>query len=181
MIIRPPGADDLWMEVNALPIVDSSGHLEQVVVTFIDVTEAHLYTKDLARAEEEARLTFERSNVATCLVSNEGRIIRANAAICELLGRSEAELLAMSFIEVTHPDDANMSADLVADLLAGRRSSLRVTKRYVTGTGTRDLGRRHRLSGAQPGRQHSSSDRADRRRHPRAHTSELACGSGADR
>ena len=59
----------------------------------------------LTAAEEESRLAFDRSSVATCLVANDGRIIRVNPAICDLLGRSADELLTMNFLEVTHPDD----------------------------------------------------------------------------
>jgi diguanylate cyclase (GGDEF)-like protein/PAS domain S-box-containing protein len=89
----------------------------------------------LAATEEESRLAFDRSRVATCLVANDGRLLRVNSAICDLLGRSEAELLTMNFLEVTHPDDRAVGADQIRDLVAGRRRSLRLTKRYVTGQG----------------------------------------------
>ena len=135
MVVCPPDGSEVWLDVNAVPVIDDSGRLDQVVVTFIDITDRKKAEAALAKAEEEARLVFDRSSVATCLVSNDGRIIRVNPAICELLGRTEDELLAMNFLEVTHPDDAALSAELVSDLLAGRRPSLRVTKRYVTGTG----------------------------------------------
>ena len=135
MVVRPPVGPGVWLDVNAVPILDDSGQLQQVAVTFIDITDRRQAEQALARAEEESRRVFESSSVATCLVANDGRIIRVNPAICDLLGRSEEELLTMHFLEVTHPDDINLSADLVGDLLAGRRSSLRVTKRYVTGNG----------------------------------------------
>ncbi len=135
MIIQSPQGNEVWFEVSAVPVLDDAGLLNQVVVTFIDVTERMLAEHLLAAAEEESRLAFDRAMVATCLVANDGRIIRVNPAICDLLGRTEDELLTLNFLEVTHPDDASLSVDLVEDLIAGRRSSLRVTKRYVTGTG----------------------------------------------
>jgi diguanylate cyclase (GGDEF)-like protein/PAS domain S-box-containing protein len=134
-IIRPPGGHDTWVEVSAEPVFDASGLIEQVVVTFIDITSRTMAEKRLAMAEEESRLTFDRAQVATCLVANDGRLIRVNPAMCDLLGRSESDLLSMGFLDVTHPDDVALGADLVSDLLAGRRSSFRVTKRYVTGNG----------------------------------------------
>lgn len=135
MIIQPPQGNETWLEVNAVPVFDDAGELEQVAVTFIDVSERKQAEIMLSAAEEESRLAFDRSQVPTCLVANDGQILRVNPAICELLGRSEQELLALNFLDVTHPEDVHLSADLVADLLAGRRSSLRVTKRYVTGKG----------------------------------------------
>ena len=106
MIIQPPHGNEVWLEVSAVPVLDDGGQIDQVVVTFIDVTERMQAEHRLAAAEEESRLAFDRSSVATCLVANDGRILRVNPAICELLGRSEAELLTMNFVEVTHPDDA---------------------------------------------------------------------------
>jgi diguanylate cyclase (GGDEF)-like protein/PAS domain S-box-containing protein len=135
VIIQRPGEQEVWAVANALPIIDETGNLEQIVVTFTDVSAAHFAAEVLAAAEEESRLAFDRSRVATCLVSNEGRLIRVNAAICELFGRSEAELIGMSFLDVTHPDDVAVGAELITEMIAGQRSSLRLTKRYVTGQG----------------------------------------------
>lgn len=134
-ILRSPHGTEISLEVNAVPVLDDSGQLEQVVVTFIDITERRRAEAMLAAAEEESRLAFDLSAVATCLVANDGRFLRVNPAMCDLLGRSEAQLLSMGFLEVTHPDDVALGAGLVSDLLAGHRSSFRVTKRYVTGNG----------------------------------------------
>ena len=73
-----------------------------------------------------------------------------NPAICDLLGRSEAELLTMNFLDVTHPDDASTERRPGrATSSPGAASSLRVTKRYVTGKRPGDLGRRDGLGRAQ--------------------------------
>ena len=118
--------------VHSSPIRDGRPLLLSIIV---DIEDRVRLEEDLAAAEEESRLAFDRSSVATCLVSNDGRIIRANPAICDLLGRSAAELLTLSFLDVTHPDDAAEGADQLRDMLAGRRTSLRLIKRYVTGDG----------------------------------------------
>ncbi len=47
--------------MNAVPVLDDSGQLDQVVVTFIDVTDRRLAEARLAEAEEESRLVFDRS------------------------------------------------------------------------------------------------------------------------
>ena len=150
-------------------------------MTFFDVTDRMQAQRKLAEAEEESRLAFDGSRVATCLVSNDGRLTRVNPAMCDLLGRTEAELLTMGFLEVTHPDDAGLSADLVRDLIEGRRSSLRVTKRYVTGNGRVIWGDVTVSRRAQRGRIRPSPHRADPRRHRRARPPALADGGGADR
>ncbi len=55
LIVRPPTGADVWLEINALPVIDDAGQLDQVVVTFIDVTDRiaaeqnllHLATHDV--------------------------------------------------------------------------------------------------------------------------------------
>ncbi len=111
------------------------GRPARMTGTHEEVSAAHLAVEALAAAEEDSRLAFDRSRVATCLVSNQGRLVRVNPAICDLLGRSEAELLDMGFLDVTHPEDVEVGAELLRDLLEGRSSTLRLTKRYVRGDG----------------------------------------------
>jgi diguanylate cyclase (GGDEF)-like protein/PAS domain S-box-containing protein len=124
-----------WMEASSRTVTDSAGRVTGRIDTLRDIHEEVLALQELTAAEEESRLAFDRSSVATCLVSNDGRIIRANPAICELLEYSEAELVTLSFLDVTHPDDTAVGADLVLELLAGERESIRLTKRYLTGQG----------------------------------------------
>lgn len=52
VVIRPPLAPDLIVEVNALPRLDDDGNLMEVVVTFVDVT-----------GRESRRIDAERLNV----------------------------------------------------------------------------------------------------------------------
>jgi PAS domain S-box-containing protein len=136
--VRMRHSDGHWVWVHDRGrIVEwtADGRPLRMAGTHEDVSAAHRAAEELAAAEEESRLAFDRSSVATCLVANDGRLIRVNPAICELMGRSEEELLTISFLDLTHPDDVDLGADELRDLLVGRRPSLRLTKRYVSGTG----------------------------------------------
>ena len=124
-----------WMASTSRPVTDPDGTVTGRIDALRDIHDEVLAVQALAVSEAESRLAFDLSRVATCLVSNDGRLVRVNTAMCDLLGRGEAELLTLTFLEVTHPDDATAGADLLRDLLDGRRPSLRLTKRYVTGNG----------------------------------------------
>ena len=50
-----------------------------------------------------------------------GRFVRANAAFCEMVGYSEAELLGMTNAELTHPDDWGRDAQSFRALQRGER------------------------------------------------------------
>ncbi|MBK9739251.1 MAG: diguanylate cyclase [Actinobacteria bacterium] len=86
-------------------------------------------------AEEQFRFFMDWSGVAGCTVSAEGRFLRVNRALCELLGSSEDELLGATLQSVTHPDDVGVLVALVGDLVAGERSSFRTLSRYLASDG----------------------------------------------
>ena len=69
------------------------------------------------------------------LVGLEGQWLDVNQALCELVGYSEEELRELTFQDLTHPDDLDADLALVADVLAGRRSTYQMNKRYIHADG----------------------------------------------
>jgi len=53
----------------------------------------------------------------------EGRYLRVNQPVCEVLGYSEKELLETSFLDQIHPDDFMRTMREMEHLLAGERTS----------------------------------------------------------
>ena len=60
-----------------------------------------------------------------------GRFLRVNAAICSMLGYTEAELLALDIRTVSHPDDVATDLDLLQQMLRGEREVYQVEKRNL--------------------------------------------------
>ena len=81
--------------------------------------------------ERLLRLTMQHSPVGMCLVALDGGFIAANAAFCDMLGYSEAEVRALGFAQITHPDDLDEDLQHVQDLLAGSETTYRMRKRYL--------------------------------------------------
>jgi two-component system, OmpR family, phosphate regulon sensor histidine kinase PhoR len=77
------------------------------------------------------RLAMMHSPVGMMLVSPDGRMLAVNDAVCAMLDRDHDELLQSRWQDVTHPDDLAIDADLTASVLAGERSSYRLSKRYL--------------------------------------------------
>ncbi|MEI9898219.1 MAG: PAS domain S-box protein [Chthoniobacter sp.] len=65
------------------------------------------------------------------VVSLEGRWIRVNAALCELVGYTEKELLAGTFQDITHPEDLEADLASVRSLLMGQSEHYQMEKRYI--------------------------------------------------
>jgi len=85
----------------------------------------------LRDSEELYRTTFELAALGIAHVSPDGRWLRVNQKLCDILGYSEAELLRMTFQEITHPDD--LPADLAdtVKLVSGELRNFSMEKRYI--------------------------------------------------
>lgn len=91
----------------------------------------------LARHETEARFraTFEQAAVGLAHVAPEGRWLRVNQKLCEIVGYSRDELLALTFQDITHPEDLNLDLIHVQQLLQGEADTYQVEKRYLRKSG----------------------------------------------
>jgi PAS domain S-box-containing protein len=85
----------------------------------------------LLRSERLFRTTYERAVIGIAHVSPEGRWLRFNRRLCDLLGYSRAELAARTFQDLTHPDDLAASLARQQRLLSGERDADEWDKRYV--------------------------------------------------
>jgi PAS domain S-box-containing protein len=87
-------------------------------------------TAELGASEARFRQAFHFAGIGMAIVGLDGRWLRVNKSICEIVGYSEAELLNMTFQQITHPDD--LAADLahVRELIDGKRRFYQMEKRY---------------------------------------------------
>ncbi len=109
--------------MNGKPIFDTAGRFIGYRGTATDITEQ-------VEAEQRFRAIFESANIAMLIVGLDGRILHTNQGLADLLGYGEDELLAMSVVDITHPDDRGVTSNYMARLGTGRLSSLGVEKRY---------------------------------------------------
>lgn len=81
------------------------------------------------------RLAFEHAPIGMALVTNDYRLNKVNAALCQALGYNEEELLSKRFIDITHPDDIRSDRQLADKLFRGEIPSYRLEKRFRTRDG----------------------------------------------
>lgn len=65
--------------------------------------------KEQHLTEEKFQTAFDYAPVGMCLLLLDGRFNQVNEAFCRMLGYSKQELLSMTFMDVTHPDDLAIS------------------------------------------------------------------------
>src|SRR6185503_1041149 len=86
----------------------------------------------LRQREERFRKVFEEGPIGIVLGSPDFRILKANRALCQMLGYTEGELTGLRFADITHPEDAERTLHLGRELFGGKIPSYQLDKRYVT-------------------------------------------------
>jgi diguanylate cyclase (GGDEF)-like protein/PAS domain S-box-containing protein len=84
----------------------------------------------LQESEAHFRSAFDHA-AGMALVTPDGRWLKINRSLCEIIGYSEKELLATNFQAITHRDDLNAVLTNINHLLEGKRSTCQLEKRYV--------------------------------------------------
>ena len=87
----------------------------------------------LRQSEARFRSIFDDAAVPTGVsLPPDGRYVQVNRALCELLGYSEEELLAMTIEAITHPEDrAGLALEPLRNLVNGEIATFRAEKRYL--------------------------------------------------
>src|SRR5437879_11366100 len=62
---------------------------------------------------------FAQTAVGVAVISPEGGFVRANEALCRMLGYGEQELLQKNVRDVTHADDLESTQEIRLEFLAG--------------------------------------------------------------
>ncbi len=100
-----------------------------------DITERKRAEEKIRESEERFRSALDNAPIGMSLVSLEGRWLKVNVALCNMLGYSEAELLKTDFQHVTHPADLEKDLDLLKQVLDGTLASYQMEKRYFNKVG----------------------------------------------
>lgn len=75
-------------------------------------------------------LMFLNAPVGMAFVSREGRFLEVNPRLCQMLGYTHAELLELSFQQITFPGDLATSLERLRQLNAGEVRRISLDKRY---------------------------------------------------
>lgn len=90
----------------------------------------------LIQSEERFRATFEQAAVGICHVGLDGRLLRFNQRFCDISGYTAERLQALTFQDITHPDDLSSDVQRFHQLLLGDRTTYTLEKRYIRQDGS---------------------------------------------
>jgi PAS domain S-box-containing protein len=124
-----------WLRGIVQPLRGDDGQVRETLCVLSDVTTAVAREKALADSEELFRSAFSGAPIGIALSDFDGRLLRVNSALAELLGRSTTELLGMTVADITHPDDLAADASNLGEIRLGVAEAHRVHKRYLHADG----------------------------------------------
>jgi diguanylate cyclase (GGDEF)-like protein/PAS domain S-box-containing protein len=130
----PDGPSKRYFEFNI------SGTLlddEQVLLVMVqEITRRVAAEETLRESEERFRATFNQAAVGIAHVAPDGRWLRVNQKLCDILGYGREELQGLTFQNITHPDDLGPDVESARRLLAGEIADFSLEKRYLRKNGS---------------------------------------------
>ncbi|HEY1147448.1 MAG TPA: response regulator [Pseudoduganella sp.] len=133
-LLRNGVPEEAWFDLFYTPVHETDGSIGGVLCTVIEVTsrvqEERRLRADSAllnerRAFEQALLNsqdrfadiFGQASVGLSELTLDGRFARVNGALCQMLGRSEPDLLGLHMDDLIHPEDMAENRARVQQLL----------------------------------------------------------------
>jgi PAS domain S-box-containing protein len=110
---------------------DSDGAPTKVVGISLDIDAQKRMEMNLRESEQRFRGAFEFAAIGMALVAPDGRWLRVNRSLCEIVGYTAEELLATNYQSITHPDDLDTDLGQVRQMLDGSLSHYDMEKRYL--------------------------------------------------
>ena len=125
ILLRDHDGKPVWALVRSRRLSFSHGGLPGAVEGILtDIT-------PLRRVQRYFHQVFSASPVAIAMVDKTGRYTEVNQAWLDFLGYSEDELRQFNSSEITHPDDREVSARYLQQVIDGECNSYRLENRFL--------------------------------------------------
>ncbi|MCR4376630.1 MAG: PAS domain S-box protein [Rhodospirillales bacterium] len=113
------------------PIFSANGKIEAIGAIAIDVTEQRAAEHAFMASEAQFRAGFEQAAIGITLLDENSNFIRVNNRLCTITGYDADELLTISALDITHPDDVEQERVYIQELKENFTPSVTREKRYI--------------------------------------------------
>lgn len=140
--LRHRNGEYVWIHAHGQAQWDANGKPIRMAGSAIDIT-GHKKADErrekaeqaLLASEETFRSAIDDALIGMALMAPDGRLLKVNKALCNLLGYKEEELLYQDLRSITHPDDREENTEYVRKALAGEIKTYQMEKRYHSKSG----------------------------------------------
>jgi diguanylate cyclase (GGDEF)-like protein/PAS domain S-box-containing protein len=105
-------------------------YFKNVEASMAQAEQAEKHVAALRESEERFRSAFDHA-AGMALVDADGRWVKVNRSLCDMLGYTQEQLLATNFQSITHADDLGPLLSSVSKLLTGNLNTHQMEQRYL--------------------------------------------------
>ncbi|MCR6665897.1 MAG: PAS domain S-box protein [Methyloversatilis sp.] len=128
------GRRELPIELNASRVVFDGQRCVLGIVR--DMSGRKLAEHALRESEQRFRGTFDQAAVGIALMDLEGRFLRVNPKLCDILGFRASELRTLTMEAITHPEDISLDIHPLRCVRSGEQTTYSIEKRLLHKSGT---------------------------------------------
>ncbi|MHB8189535.1 MAG: putative bifunctional diguanylate cyclase/phosphodiesterase [Ferrimicrobium sp.] len=121
----------IWVDAFYALVRDKEGAPIHILASFHDITVKRAHMDALDNSERRFRSAFDASPIGMALTGFDGKYLQVNSALCQMVGRSESEVIRLGVWGLTHPSDRDMTQKILQD----QDEVIQFTKRYLHADG----------------------------------------------
>lgn len=138
LVLRRVGRDGAWRyaSISGFPLFDASGTFAGYRGVGRDITTQKVAEKTLRDSEARYRAAFEQVGVGMAEIAPDGQWLHVNQRLARMFGYEPAELVAIPWQQVTHPEDVDAGVQSLHTLRESGPQTYTREKRYLRRNGS---------------------------------------------
>ena len=133
-VARRKDGTEFAVEISLSPVRTKEASFVAVAVR--DASERRQVEHTLRESEDRFRTALDEAPIGMAIVGLDGRFVRVNRALGQMVGYSPEELIGLTFQTITHPDDIALDSELAIQLARREIPKYQVGKRCLRKDGT---------------------------------------------
>lgn len=133
--INLPDGTTRYINVKGVINVDRADRAVSLSGTVVDISGRKAAERTIRESEERFSATFNHAATGMALIAPDGKILRANERLCDMLGYSREKICNFTTTAITCVEDIPDEYPLTADLLAGKAHQYTMEKRFLSSNG----------------------------------------------
>ncbi len=131
---RPGTHDQAWVLASGYPVFDENREIEQIVITFVDITERKRAEEFLREESTYRRILFEQSPDGILIIDPEtAKFLEFNTAAHRQLGYSREEFAQLRIFDLEVQETAEETKGRITDVLRNGRADFETRQRTRQG------------------------------------------------
>ncbi len=121
----------VWFHNWAFPLFDAFGNVQYVIIQHTDISAKKEEETKLIASEKRMRGYFNTPLYGIAITSPGKNWVEVNDTLCKMLGYTRDEILRMTWVEMTHPDDVAPDMEQFNRLMSGEIDTYILEKRFI--------------------------------------------------